>query len=242
MVLILFVTAKMNSMRTNADVALIIPVYNEAQVIKSVVNNALKYIPFVVCVDDGSRDKSSEKISQTNALLVKHPINLGQGAALQTGIEYSLQFPHIKYFVTFDADGQHDIHDVVTMLEVIEKERLDIVLGSRFLGMVKNISGGNRAMLKLAIRFTNVFSGVKLTDTHNGLRVFNRDFANKINISMPDMAHASEIIDKMGKGTWKYKEVPITISYSDYSRAKGQSMVNSVNILFDLFLSKAGRK
>jgi polyprenyl-phospho-N-acetylgalactosaminyl synthase len=189
-------------------------------------------------VNDGGKDGSSECIRKTDALLVEHPINMGQGAALQTGIEYALLQPDIKYLITFDADGQHSVADAVAMLKIIKKEELDIVVGSRFLGKAVNITMTKRMILKLAIMFTNLFSNVKLTDTHNGLRVFNRKFAQQLDISMPGMAHASEIIDKMGRGNWRYKEVPVTINYTDYSKAKGQSALNSVNILIDMLASK----
>jgi hypothetical protein len=140
--------------------------------------------------------------------------------------------------VTYDADGQHSMHDVKAMMEVIKNKNVDIVVGSRFLGEAVNITVLKKIILKLAIRFTNVFSGVNLTDTHNGLRVFNRRFAESVDIQMPGMAHASEIIDKMGRGKWRYVEVPVTIHYSDYSKSKGQSMLNSVNILMDVMLSR----
>lgn len=224
------------------EVAIIIPVYNEAKVIEGVVNKVLKSYSNIICINDGSRDDSSQAISKTEATLIEHPINMGQGAALQTGIEFGLQSPNVEYFVTFDADGQHNISDVSKMLELIKAEKLDIVLGSRFLGKTEDMSGGKRLVLKLAVKFTNLFSDVTLTDTHNGLRVFNRKFAEAVDIRMPDMAHASEIIDKMGRGHWVYKEIPITITYTDYSKAKGQSILNSINILFDLFMTKAEKK
>lgn len=226
----------------NSDVAIIIPVYNEGKVIKSVIDQVTRVFPFVVCVNDGSHDNSLEEIRKTKAFLVDHPINMGQGAALQTGLDYALLNPSIKYFVTFDADGQHSLDDVQTMLGVIKKENIDIILGSRFLGATYNMSSAKKILLKSAIRFTNIFSGIKLTDTHNGLRVFGRDFAQNLNITMPDMAHASEIIDKISHGKWKYTEVPITITYTEYSMSKGQSMFNAINILFDLFLSKGSSK
>lgn len=224
------------------EVAIVIPVYNEATVIRGVLEEVLKNFSNIICVNDGSRDNSSKEISMTTATLIEHPINMGQGAALQTGIEFGLQSPIVEYFVTFDADGQHTITDVKKMLDLIKAEKLDIVLGSRFLGKTEDMNTSKRIILKLAIRFTNIFSNVTLTDTHNGLRVFNRKFAEALNITMPDMAHASEIIDKMGRGEWKYKEVPITITYTDYSKAKGQSIINSINILFDLFMTKARKK
>lgn len=226
-----------NSMK-NPDTVVIIPVYNETKVIADVVNAVLKTFSNVVCVNDGSADSTSDAIRTTKAVLIEHCMNLGQGAALQTGIDYALKNKNIQYFVTFDADGQHNIKDVEVMLKTLKKDTLDIVLGSRFLGKVENMPLAKRLLLKTAVGFTNSFSSVKLTDTHNGLRVFTRSFAEALDITAPDMVHASEIIDKIGRNKWKYGEVPITISYTDYSKAKGQSLWNSVNILFDLLITR----
>jgi polyprenyl-phospho-N-acetylgalactosaminyl synthase len=222
----------------HADAVVIIPVYNEEKVIEQTISDVETEFKRIICVNDGGDDNSSDCIRKTSALLVEHPVNMGQGAALQTGIEYALLYPDIKYFITFDADGQHSIADAVNMLKTIKKENLDVVVGSRFLGEAVNITLTKRIILKLAVLFTNTFSNVKLTDTHNGLRVFNRKFARELNITMPGMAHASEIIDKIGRGDWHYKEVPVTISYTDYSKSKGQSVLNSVNILIDMLVSK----
>ncbi len=221
--------------------AIIIPVYNEGQVVGDVVRHVLKEYPYVVCVDDGSVDNSSAEIRKTKAYVVTHPINLGQGAAIQTGIEYALQDPDIEYFVTFDSDGQHRLEDVENMLQTIKKEKVDIVLGSRFLGKVENISLLKKIILKLAIKFSNKTSGIELTDTHNGLRLFNRHVAENLNITMNDFAHASEIIERIAEKNFTYKEVPVTITYTDYSRAKGQSVSNAVNIGIDVILRKMQR-
>lgn len=218
------------------NTAIIIPVYNESAVIKDVVNSVLKHFKYVICVNDGSRDSSAEEILKTKAFLVNHPINMGQGAALQTGLEYARSLPEVEYFVTFDADGQHRIEDVHNMLDTIAKERVDIVLGSRFLGEVKNITATKKAVLKAAVAFSNLTSGIKLTDTHNGLRVFNRHAAENLQITMPDMAHASEILTLIRRHKLTYTEVPVVIAYTDYSKAKGQSIFNAVNIVFDLMM------
>lgn len=226
----------------SAEVAIIIPVYNEAEVIKGVVNKVLSHFEYVVCVDDGSQDDSVAEISQTKARLVKHPVNLGQGASLQTGIEFALLNKNIKYFVTYDADGQHDINDVLLMLATIKKTNVDIILGSRFLGKAENITWLKKRVLKLAIIFSNRTSGIQLTDAHNGLRVFNRKVASQLNITMPDFSHASEIIERIAHKQFTYQEVPITITYTDYSRKKGQSILNAVNISFDIFLNRFTKK
>ena len=226
----------------DADTAIIIPAYNEGSSIKDVIEKIPKSFSTIVCVDDGSRDDTSRQVSMTRAQLVTHPINLGQGAALQTGIEYALLDPRIKYFVTFDADGQHRIEDVKKMIKHLKRKKLDIVLGSRFLGEAQNIGAKKKAVLKLAVRFSNLTSGVTLTDTHNGLRVFNRSTAERLKLRMPDFSHASEIIERIAEEKFAYDEVPVTIVYTDYSRAKGQSMINAVNIIFDMLLHRIVKK
>lgn len=219
-------------------VCIIIPVYNEGKVIRGVLENVLKQHDRVICVNDGSHDNSASEVEKTSALLVSHPINLGQGAALQTGLDFALQDPNAEYFVTFDADGQHRLEDVASMLKVIKKEKIDIALGSRFLGAAENISTLKRIILKLAIKFSNKTSGLQLTDAHNGLRVFNRHVAENLRITMNDFAHASEIIERIAEKKFTYKEVPVTITYTEYSRSKGQSISNAVNIGIDVILRK----
>lgn len=224
------------------DTYIIIPVYNESAAIKSVIETVLKKFTNIVCVNDGSKDETAAQIAKTKAKLINHTINLGQGAALQTGIEYALLDKNIMYFVTFDADGQHSIDDVERMLDYIKNYKVDIVLGSRFLGEAKNISKVKKWLLKLAIKFSNWTTGLKLSDAHNGLRVFNRHFAENVNITMPDMAHASEITHRIAEMKFKYAELPVTITYTDYSKAKGQSILNAVNITFDLIMNRFTKK
>jgi len=219
------------------NVAIIIPVYNEDKVIKSVVNQVSKKFKYVVCVNDGSRDTTSIEVEKTKAYLIEHPINMGQGAALQTGIEFALALP-VDYFVTFDADGQHRLEDVMEMLKVIKKDQYDMILGSRFLGATIGMKVSKKILLKMAILFSNITSGTKLTDTHNGLRMFNRHVAETMQITVPDMAHASEILEIIRKNNYRYTEIPVTIEYTDYSRSKGQGLINAINIAFDTLLRK----
>lgn len=227
----------------NDDVCVIIPIYNEGKVITQTLKGVLKRFPFVVCVNDGSRDNTAAAVSKTSAHLVSHFTNMGQGAAIQTGIEYGLQRSDIKYFITFDADGQHRVEDALAMLAYLrEHPKTDIILGSRFLGKTQSIPLVRRMVLRLAIWFENATTGAQLTDAHNGLRVFNRKVATELNIVMPDMAHASEIIHRIVEKKFKYHEFPVTIVYSDYSKAKGQSMANAINISFDILLQEITRK
>lgn len=222
----------------NDDTYVIIPAYNEGEVLGEVIKRVLQKFQNVVCVNDGSKDKTDEVIRKSGAHAVSHPFNLGQGAALQTGVTYALRQPHIKYFITFDADGQHSITDAEKMLKHLKKNNLDIVLGSRFLGKFENVSGIKKIFLYVATKVSGVITGVKLTDTNVGLRVFNRAFADTLNITMNDMAHATQFIERIKQYNYKVEEFPVTITYSSYSKAKGQPMLNSINIVADLLIGK----
>lgn len=221
------------------NVWLVVPLFNEAGVIGDVVRNALPTFPNIVCVDDGSSDGSPERAAEAGARVVRHPVNLGQGAALQTGFEYALTDPDMEFCVTFDSDGQHQVSDVVAMLTRAEADHLDVVFGSRFLDHRTNPGLLKKVILRMAVAYTNMTTGVKLTDAHNGLRVMRRPVVQRMNITLNRMAHASEIVDIIGAmridgEKVRYGEEPVHILYTDYSRSKGQSMWNSVNILAEL--------
>lgn len=215
---------------------LVVPLFNESTVVRSVIEDARKVFPKIVCVDDGSTDASASEAAAGGAVVVRHPVNLGQGAALQTGLRYALLDQHADYFVTFDADGQHQVDDALAMVRRLELEPLDIVIGSRFLTTTTKPGVFKRVVLKTAILFERMSTRVKLTDAHNGLRALNRHAAQSIQIVQNRMAHASEIVFEIRRKELRYAEQPVHIVYTDYSRSKGQSVWNSVNILSDLFM------
>jgi len=229
-------------MSKHTDTVVVIPVYNEAGMVSNVIDQVKELFDNVVCVNDGSSDQSAEVIRRSEAILVNHPINLGAGAATQTGVDYGLQNPQARYFITIDADGQHDIHDAVRMLEHLKARDLDIVFGSRFIGTVENITPIKRAFLKLAAVFSSTTTGIKLTDPHIGLRVFNRAFAEELKLTLPDFTHATEVIHRVGEHNFKYEEVPASVTYTAYSKAKGQPMLNAINITIDLFFHRISKK
>lgn len=227
-------------MKKYSDVAIIIPAYNEGAVIRENVLNVLDRFENVICINDGSKDNTLEELLKTNAQTLNHLTNIGQGGALETGVKYALKNSKIKYFITFDSDGQHRIVDAEKMIEKIKKEDLDILIGSRFLDEKSNIPGLKKLILKMATVFTRMTTGLKVTDTHNGLRVFNRRFAEKVDLKNFGMAHASEFLEIIKNNKFKYSEIPVKINYTNYSKSKGQPIINSVNILFDLFFNKKG--
>lgn len=227
-------------METHDDVWLVVPLYNEGAVIADVVTDARRTFANVVCVDDGSHDDSAIQAERAGAVVVQHPVNLGQGAALQTGLDYARSDPRMRYVVTYDADGQHQVSDVVAMIQRARQNDLQVVFGSRFLDDERvSATGLKKLVLKAAVAFTNVTTHTRLTDAHNGLRVLRRDVVEQLEITQNRMAHATEIVNEIGAmringQRVKYAEMPVHILYTDYSKAKGQSLWNAVNILVEL--------
>ena len=224
-----------------SKVWIVIAAYNESAVIKSVLNNLLKIFPNVIVVDDCSTDDTRSEVSSTCALLVSHPVNLGQGAALQTGIDFALD-SGAEVIVTFDADGQHRVSDAVSLVKGILIDEADIICGSRFLGVDSvTMPISKKFLLICAALFTRLTTGIKVTDAHNGLRAMSKKAASQIQITQNRMAHASEIISQIGVHKLRYKEYPVVIEYTKYSLAKGQKIHNAVNILIDLLLGRISK-
>lgn len=211
-----------------------IPLFNEAPVIGSVIEELLPIFPHVVCVDDGSTDASATVARAAGAVVVQHPVNLGQGAALQTGFEYVLQDPGMTSVVTFDADGQHRVVDAQAMVARVEAGDAEVILGSRFLDKRTKIGWVKRVVLRTAAMQTRLSTGMQLTDAHNGLRVLKRSVVAGLDLSQNRMAHASEMIQVISTLKVEWAEHPVEIRYTQYSKSKGQSLLNSVNILADL--------
>ncbi|MBZ8177598.1 glycosyltransferase [Corynebacterium poyangense] len=224
-----------------SDTWLIVPCFNEGSVIRDVLSNARQTFPNIVAVNDGSADNSATEIQAAGAHLVNHPVNLGQGAAIQTGVEYARSQPGARYFVTFDADGQHQVKDVVTMVERLRNEPLDIIVGTRFGRPRKDddqVPLIKRLVLRTVVALSPRIRRLGLTDSHNGLRVFNKKVATELNLRMNGMSHASEFVALMDHMKWRVSEEPVDILYTEYSMSKGQPLINGVNILADVLLAK----
>lgn len=218
------------------DTWVVIPLYNERSMIGKVVTELRSQFSNVVCIDDGSSDGSAAEAHAAGATVLRHPINLGQGAALQTGFDFSAEQPGARYVVTFDADGQHRVEDAVQMLERARSADIAIVFGSRFLDSRTKPGWIKKLILKTAVWVTNQSTGLRLTDAHNGLRVIRMDAIRMFSLKQARMAHATEIVLKLGHTGLPWEEFPVELLYTDYSKAKGQSVLNSVNILVDLLV------
>lgn len=218
----------------NADVAVVIPALNEAAVIGVVVAELREVFPLIIVVDDGSTDATLTYARQAGARVVRHGVNLGQGAALATGIAAALRLADVAWIVTFDADGQHQVADALALVTRARQGDVDVVLGTRFAeGGTSEAGLGKRLLLRLATIYTRRETGLPLTDTHNGLRVLSRGFAQRLRLTERGMGHASEILQRVASSGARWVEAPVHVRYTPYSRAKGQPMLNSVNIVFD---------
>ncbi|MGI9163411.1 MAG: glycosyltransferase family 2 protein [Mycobacterium sp.] len=216
---------------------IIVPAFNEAQVIGDVVADLRSVFSTVVVVDDGSRDDTGEIALRAGAHVVRHPVNLGQGAAIQTGVEYARSRPGATVFATFDADGQHRVKDVVTMIERLAHGDVDTVIGTRFAGStISHTPPLKKLILRIAASLSPSSRQLHLTDAHTGLRVFNRTVADNLSLTMSGMSHAGEFIKLIGENGWRVAEEPVEILYTEYSLSKGQPLLNGVNIVFDGFL------
>lgn len=226
-------------MKDPDQICVVIPAYNEAPAIGKVLAELCPYAYRVIVVDDGSMDGTLDEARAFPATILRHTINLGQGAALHTGFTFALKNPAVQSFVTFDADGQHDPADIARLVEPLE-QGYDVSLGSRFIqgGQAVSIPPLKRLALSLAVRITRRMTGLPLTDTHNGLRAFRREAAARIEIHQNGMAHASEILSQVALLHLRYCEVPVTVRYTAYSLHKGQSILNSLNILWEIIGGK----
>ena len=220
-----------------SGVWIIVPAFNEARVVGEVVTALRSSFSHVVCVDDGSRDHTAELALRAGAHVLSHPVNLGQGAAIQTGVEYARRQPGALAFATFDADGQHRIGDLAAMLKRLGRGDVDIVIGTRFAGSAENRTPPlKRLVLRTAARLSPSSHRLGLTDAHNGLRVFNRRVADHLDLTMNGMSHAGEFVKLIDENGWRVAEQPVEILYTEYSLTKGQPLLNGVNIVFDGFL------
>lgn len=215
----------------------VIPAFNEEARIEGAIRDAAPFVDAVVVVDDCSRDRTYGRAFAAGAHVLRHIINRGQGASLQTATDYAIEKLDADIIIHFDADGQMMGSEIPMMCEPIEKGEADVVLGSRFLGKRANMPFSRRLTLFGGLMFTRFVSGIKTTDTHNGFRALSREAAKKMRITLDRMAHASEILDLIQIHGLRYVERPVTIKYSEETLKKGQSSLGAFVIVKD-FIEK----
>lgn len=228
----------------NSTIWIVIPAYNEEAIIGQVLHELCDQKYSILVIDDCSTDRTGEIAIQFPIVVLRHIVNLGQGAALQTGFDYIQKHTLAKYVISFDSDGQHNVDDIQLLLAPIISGNFDVALGSRFLkpsNNKRNLNGmplSKYTTLKAGVFYTRITTRLNITDTHNGFRAFSIEALRKIHISQNRMAHGSEILMEISKNKLTYCEVPVNIAYTEYSKKKGQTIFNSLNILWDLIFGR----
>lgn len=211
-------------------ISCVIPAYNEAENILTVIDKVAPLVDEIIIVDDCSSDNTYKLASTTEAVVLRHPINRGQGAALQTGDEYALD-NGADIIVHFDADDQFKAEEITDLIVPIVTGEADAVFGSRFLGSA-NFPWTKRAIIMPIARLINSFFGIRMSDPQSGFRALNKETLKKIKIENRGMAHCSEILYKTIKSGARVVEVPITVTYHEF----GQSFDGGFKIIKDLLI------
>ena len=216
------------------EIYVVVPAFNEQKVIKDIINNLLKKFPNIIVVNDGSNDRTLEIINELDIKVLSHEINLGVGAAVQTGFDYVSKIPNAKAVITFDADGQHLVDDAVAMAKEILICDEGIIFGTRFPKHSKNIPKVKRIVLKLIAKITDLVTGVTLSDAHNGLKAYKVSTIKELELQFSSYSYESELITQVAKKKIDYKEMSTDIKYTSYSIKKGQKLLNGLLIIEDL--------
>jgi len=222
----------------NEKVWIVIPAYNEQENIFGVIKSLQEMTENIVVINDASKDRTKEIVKSLGVFYIEHMINRGQGAALQTGTDFALS-QGAEIIVHFDADGQMLAKDIYRIIAPIINNEAEIVFGSRFLDKKSQIPWTKKYLiLKPAILFNWLFTGIKLSDAHNGFRALSQKAAKDMRILQDGMAHATEILDQVRANDLNYCEIPVEIIYQQY----GQRFSSGFKIIRDLILAKIIRK
>ena len=196
-----------------------IPAFNEEKNIGAIVAKLKEKYDHVIVCDDGSCDMTETIASSLGAIVVRHPKNLGYGAAIKTIFNESKKIDG-DVLVTFDADGQHQISEIDSVLAPLIENKADIVIGSRFLGSTKNLPKYRKIGIKTITGLTNTMTGTNLSDAQSGFRAYSKNVLNEIFLTDSGMGISTEILIKSSNKNLKISEVPITISYENNSHSK----------------------
>lgn len=222
-------------------------VYNEGQVVWWVIDEIINAgFSKILVINDGSQDNTEEiiknkqsKYSNKLIMLASHDINRGGGAANQTGYNFIKKYwdiLKIKRFVGYDADGQMDINDMNTFMKTMHEHKADLYIWSRFIKWAKteNMSQTRKIILWISKLVTRIFYGSQVSDPHSWYRVISLPALKKIELLADWMHYANELNEQIHRNKMKYKEVPITVRYTEYSTTKAHRQKNSNSIKLGL--------
>jgi glycosyltransferase involved in cell wall biosynthesis len=219
-------------------VVAVIPAYKEKSRITAAILGIQPMVDQIVVVVDGSEDGTLEEAKKTSAVVLHHAINRGQGAALKTGTEAALKLG-AEVIVHIDADGQQDPQAIPMLIAPIKEGKADVVFGSRFLGIDPEGMPPVRRMVLIAGKlFSQFILGIprQMTDPQSGLRAMMAAAARRIDFKQDRMAHCSEILRLVTRSDLRWMEVPVRVSYTKDTLAKGNQTSDAFRIVWHLFL------
>lgn len=213
------------------DIFIVIPAKDEATRIGLVLSGLRQEgYPNIIVVDDGSTDHTAEVAASFDAVVLTHLVNLGPGAATQTGMDYAVS-KGAKVVVTIDGDNQHYPSDIQKLLHAMETEQVEVVIGSRFLKQGQDIPLHRQWLNKIGNWVTAVFTGLLVTDSQSGLKAMHINFVEKANIQLNGFEFCTEIINMIHQQKVSFTEVPIKVRYTEDSMAKGQNFLNGFRMI-----------
>ena len=214
-------------------IAIVIPIYNEAQVIGKVIDEVNRYGEFItIVVDDGSSDNSFLKASANSEVTLRHRINRGKGAAIKTGITVA-NLLGADIVVTMDGDGQNNPADIPALIKPILKKKSDAVLGVRRIN--KKEMPWNKVIANHIGNFiTWFFYGIYVSDSQSGFRAYSKYAALVIDTKADKYEYDSKVIREIKNNRLRFIEVPVHTRYTDYSlnKKQKQGFVNGIVTLF----------
>jgi dolichol-phosphate mannosyltransferase len=212
----------------------VIPAYNEATRIGSVVKAVQKFVDRVVVVDDGSDDGSGDTAAKAGAFVVRHMSNGGAGAATMTGLD-AARLMGATIAITIDADEQHAPEDIPALLKPLQENRADIVFANRF-GTRNRIPFIRRVFNGIGNIVSFLATGLWVEDSQCGFKAFGPRALKEVNLRMSGFEFCTEIVREAAQHRWRIDTVPTKVLYSEYTLAKGQSFANGVRTAFKILL------
>jgi glycosyltransferase involved in cell wall biosynthesis len=190
--------------------------YNEAKNIRPVIAKILDQGYGCIVVDDGSRDATAQIAEEAGAIVVRHPVNLGQGYAVLTGLKAAIRHPGCEIVLEMDADGQHRPEEIRLFVERLEEGNADIVVGSRTLGRHgRDAPFLRRTMLPYVTWGINKLSGYRITDAMCGFRAFRASSLMKVLPLLDNMLEpqylSAEMFIRFGRAGLVIDEVPVQV-------------------------------